>query len=116
MKNTTITLPYPPSGLSPNARLFWAAKRRTARSYELDCDTRLCKWRATLKGATQFRFTFAPPDKKRRDVDNVIASMKGCIDVLSRYSGIDDSKFKIDWPREFHPPVKNGAVYVEVIA
>lgn len=110
-----VTLPYPPSGLNPNARLHWAEKRRSSKIYDKECWVQLREFPNALKGKTEFRFTFAPPDNKRRDVQNVVAALKGCVDLIATFTGIDDSKFKIDWPREFLPPVKNGAVYLEII-
>lgn len=110
-----IELPYPPPGLNPNARLHWAKKYKIDLQYRSDWWAEFICIGQELAGKTQFRITFAPPDKKRRDIDNVIASLKSGIDQLSRHTGVDDSKFKIDWAREFLPPVKGGAVYLEII-
>ena len=68
-----------------------------------------------LRGKREFRINFAPPDKRRRDLDNIIASLKSCQDALSDAAMVDDSQFKMHWPVEFLPPEKGGAVYVEVL-
>ena len=67
------------------------------------------------KGASRFSIEFCPPDIRKRDMDNFIASCKSGIDGLAMASGIDDSKFKIQWPVEFSAPRKGGAVIVTVL-
>ena len=61
----------------------------------------------------EFKFTFHPPDKRKRDVDNVIASLKALIDGLADAWGIDDSEFLITYPRKFAEPVKGGKIIIE---
>jgi crossover junction endodeoxyribonuclease RusA len=55
---------------------------------------------------------FCPPDYRRRDRDNLIASMKAATDGLADALGIDDSKFITSY--RMGQPVKGGAVLVTV--
>jgi crossover junction endodeoxyribonuclease RusA len=102
--------------LNPNKRLHWALKAKVTSKARTTWGWELTRFKASLKGKTEFAITFAPPDKKRRDVDNAIASSKPLLDALADITGIDDSKFKIAWGREFMRPMQGGAVFVEVLA
>ena len=67
-----------------------------------------------LKGIQQrkIRLLFSPPDKRRRDVDNMLASMKASLDGIALAIGCDDVEFcPVILDRA--PPVKGGSVLVE---
>lgn len=112
----TIRCTFPPSSLSPNARLHWAPKARATASSKLLWYKELLiynkAYNKALEGKTEFKISFAPPDKCRRDVDNLIASCKALCDSLALVTHIDDSKFKIEWARELLVPVAGGAVFI----
>jgi crossover junction endodeoxyribonuclease RusA len=56
-----------------------------------------------------------PPDKRRRDWDNIIASLKSGLDGIADALGIDDSRFRLSI--EMLPEVmKGGRVDVVVEA
>jgi crossover junction endodeoxyribonuclease RusA len=54
--------------------------------------------------------TFCPPDKRRRDLDNIIASFKAGADGIADGLGIDDSLFNCTY--SLGAPVGDGAVFV----
>lgn len=56
--------------------------------------------------------TFCPPDKRRRDVDNMLASIKSGLDGISDATGVDDSAWHYGIARG--DSVKGGAVLVHV--
>jgi crossover junction endodeoxyribonuclease RusA len=112
-----VKLDWPDKGLSPNARLHYFAKSRLVKS------ARQAAWGATLaefgaparlpKGSrVNLEVVFCPPDNRRRDRDNLIASMKAATDGISDALGIDDSKFTTTY--SIGEPVKGGAVLVTV--
>lgn len=110
-----IVLPWPPSALSPNARSHWRKHAAAKKAYRLACG-----YQAHLQGAKAIdaerlavRFTFVPPDKRRRDLDNLIAAMKSGIDGLADVLGVDDSKWRMSF--ELAEQV-GGMVRVEVVA
>jgi crossover junction endodeoxyribonuclease RusA len=105
-----ITLPWPPSKLSPNARLHWAAKAKAFKAYKMLCFALLSQHRAGLKGKQTLVLEFCPPDGRRRDLDNMLASFKAGIDAMSEITGVDDSQFLIAFRKG--EPVKGGAVLV----
>jgi len=100
-----IILPWPPRELSPNARAHWAQKARAAKTYR-----RTCYWltrhsepdKPAQDGPIPVRITFHPRDKKARDEDNMLASLKAGLDGVADALGVSDSRFEIT--------VRRGAV------
>lgn len=107
----TISLPWPPSQLNPNVRSHWAVKAKFAKQYKHDCIWLLRPHYEAIAGKNTFTFTFCPPDKRRRDDDNIISAFKAGRDGLSYITGVDDSKFVVTYA--MGEPVKGGAVIVE---
>lgn len=105
-----IDLPWPPRGLWPNTRNHWAMTARAKRSYKVTAWT-LTKQAGAVPGIN-VAMLFCPPDKRRRDLDNMIAAMKAGIDGISDAIGIDDSRFVLSFA--IGPVVANGAVIVTV--
>jgi Holliday junction resolvase RusA-like endonuclease len=58
--------------------------------------------------------TISPPDKRRRDRDNLQHSLKYALDELALHLGVDD--FNFDPRYTFADPVSGGRVLVEVSA
>lgn len=115
-RETRVTLAWPDKGLSPNARLHWGRKSRLVKL------ARTAAWGATLEvtGAGPSRLgktvhldmVFCPPDKRRRDRDNLIASMKAATDGIADALRVDDSRFVSTY--SIGEPVKGGAVFVTI--
>jgi crossover junction endodeoxyribonuclease RusA len=113
---TSIMLPWPPKELSPNARQHWASLARAKRAYRA-----ACAWQAKAQGVGSLpadarplvALTFVPPDRRARDRDNMLASMKSGLDGLADVLGCDDSRWRlqIDVAQEV-----GGFVRVEVQA
>lgn len=112
----TITLPWPDKDLSPNARVHFhalAAAKRQAKSIAhglaLEAGARFL---AIARGPV-VTWQFSPPDRRRRDLDNCIASCKAYSDGLAMALQVDDSA----WEWRFLPmgqPVKGGQVTVTI--
>ena len=84
----TVVLPWPPKELSPNARLHHMALHRVKKAYRTACWLQARKAgmsAATLLGAeeAEVHLVFYPPDKRNRDADNMLASMKAGLDGLA---------------------------------
>ena len=109
-----VTLPWPSNKLSPNARLHWS--KRYGASQEARLTARLLTSAEMHQRphwhAAEVTMTFCPPDKRRRDIDNMIASMKAATDGISDALGIDDSRFVLTYKRG--EPVSKGAVKVQI--
>ena len=96
MSTTTLTLPWPPNTLSPNARHgHWGARARAAKRYRDTCYLCVLEQRAKLPAGTSFdiELRFAPPAGHRYDRDNLVARMKHGLDGVARAWGIDDHQF-----------------------
>lgn len=115
-----IELPWPVAALSPNRKksLHWAAVhglnvKRMAGSRILTLLAMQQAGYVPPPGALAMTATFCPPDKRRRDLDNLLAAMKPDFDGISQALGVDD--------QHFHPltlrrgeAVKGGCVVLEV--
>jgi len=97
----TVTLGWPSRALSPNARSHWAALARAKKAARKEgyITTWMSQTRGTpylsLDGAASIsiQVTFIPPGSRRRDLDNLIASIKPHLDGISDAIGIDDSRW-----------------------
>ena len=93
-----IVLGWPPSQLSPNARLHWAKLARHKKNYRQGCHSvakeQLKKYAIqSLPERMVLEMTFVPPDKRNYDRDNLTARMKAGIDGLADALRIDDKRF-----------------------
>lgn len=115
----SVVLPWPPKTLSPNARVHHMALAKTKKAYK-----EACMWQAKADGVKSMAaaklhltITFVPPDKRRRDLDNMLSSIKSGLDGLRDVLGVDDGHPGLDWQysqRSAGPKVYS--VEVEVIA
>jgi crossover junction endodeoxyribonuclease RusA len=111
----TITLPWPYPTLSPNARAHWRriaeVKKIARRDAYFAAKAARCQ---TIQAEfITARITFFPPDRRARDMDNMVASLKASIDGVAEAIGIDDSK----WNLQLAPisdPVKLGRVTIQL--
>ena len=91
----TVTIPWPPKECSPNARVHRMVLAKAKAAYKDVCYL-LAK--ESKMQAPDYQplvcVEFFPPDKRRRDVDNALASIKAGIDGIAQAIGIDDSNFK----------------------
>lgn len=97
---STVVLPWPPKELSPNARMHYMALHRAKKAYRTACWLQARKAgmsAATLMGAdeAEVHLIFYPPDRRNRDMDNMIASMKAGLDGLADALKVDDSAFHV---------------------
>jgi crossover junction endodeoxyribonuclease RusA len=95
----TITLPYPDPSLSPNRKngAHWAAtkaKKDSAKEagYYM---AKVCYASEKPENVkTPVTITFTQSDKRKRDLDNLLAASKPAIDGIAQGMGIDDSLFE----------------------
>jgi len=105
-----VFLPWPPKALSPNAREDRRKVAGVRAKYRIDC---ACS--AKANGATAIEakalhvtLTFLPPDRKRRDLDNMLAAAKSALDGLADVLKVDDSRWSLTLHRG--EPVRNGRI------
>jgi crossover junction endodeoxyribonuclease RusA len=117
-----ITLPWPNPKLAPNRiRGHWAkvgdAKRSAFEAaYMLTFQAarqHVGEWYPLSAANVPVTLTFNPPDKRRRDLDGLLSSMKQALDGVATALTIDDEKFSPITLRRGEP-VKGGAVILEI--
>lgn len=92
-----LTLPWPPSALSPNARTHWSALARAKKAYRAACAAQ-----AQAQGARRIKadrlhltLTFYPPNRRAHDLDNCLARLKSGLDGLADVLGVDDKHWSL---------------------
>lgn len=110
-----IELPWPPKDVSPNARGHWSKKARAVKAYRDACGWEMCARgvKPIEADAILARITFHAPDRRPRDIDNMLASIKPAIDAVAGVIGVNDSKWKITMARG-EPALKRGVVAMEL--
>lgn len=95
--NIKIVLPFPAAKLNPN--------RRSGRSWQVTAAEKVAAWQAgkiatlkalngkafTVANPVKFSITFFCPNRRRRDLDNLLASLKPSLDGICNAVDIDDS-------------------------
>lgn len=110
-----ITLNWPDRVLSPNARCHWSVKAKAAKAYRRDAG-----WLAKASGdkievgreLVYVHVYFFPPDKRRRDLDGMLSSIKAGLDGIADALGVDDHSFCLTI--EVCDPFKRGKVCIVV--
>lgn len=111
-----ISLPWPPKELSPNASCKLKDKMRAQKQYRDTCWalTLQAKPVVTSKRPILLTITFFPPDRRGRDLDNMIGSFKRGQDGLALAIRVDDRHFFPAY--RIGEPVLGGKVLIELDA
>lgn len=92
-----ILLPWPNKHLNPNARVHWSKKSRAAaadrRNAYMHCMAGELAKEGYGSGRLHLWIDFYPPNRKRRDDDNLLSMFKPSRDGIADYLGIDDARF-----------------------
>ncbi len=115
MMLATVQLDWPSRTLHPNARKHWrelAKAKKQARS--------IAHWDAISNGVRTIEprpllvaMTFYCPDKRKRDLDGLISSMKASLDGIADALGVDDHHFRIS-AQKSDRICPDGMVVVEI--
>jgi crossover junction endodeoxyribonuclease RusA len=89
-----LILPYPPSELSPNKRLHWAAKTKIKNTEKQIGAALALAYKGKLYGNIPLSLVFHAATKRSYDLDNALASCKAAIDGLAEGLGINDKQFR----------------------
>ena len=112
-----IVLGWPNRALSPNARCHWAIKRKATvaarRESHFEAFRKMEGKRAVPIGKIGVRLSFYPPDRRARDEDNLIASMKSSLDGIADALRVNDKSFHILEPF-VGSPIQGGCVHVDL--
>lgn len=92
----TVTLCWPPAILLPNHKSHWKDKALAVKGQR-----QLAHWEckiarlARMTGPVGVHMFFYPPDRRRRDEDGMISSLKAALDGVSDAIGVDDHLFRL---------------------
>src|SRR5574343_2095328 len=112
---STYSLPWPAKELSPNARVHWATLARMKKVYRMAaayCVMQQGGKKLTAK-SLQVRVSFVPPDRRKRDKENMLAAIKAGLYGLADALGVDNSAWELTIAPVL-PPDGNPRVIVEV--
>lgn len=92
-----VKLPWPPSGLNPNARLHRMAVAKLKATYRAVCaDAARFQGGGKIEAdALTLRLTFVPPDRRHRDLDNMLSSIKAGLDGLADVLQVNDRSWSL---------------------
>jgi len=113
-----LELPWPPKELSPNARVHYLTFARAKNAYRESAywlakqRDHGCTLSTTFMGPIALAFTFHPPDRRKRDLDNMLSSVKAGIDGIADALGVNDARFEYALRRS--EPVKGGRVVIVI--
>lgn len=98
MARVELVFPWPARALSPNARGHWTRLHKASKQARRDAylltrqaGAHLLNWGT---GRLELELVFVPPDRRRRDDDNLVAAFKPYRDGLAQALGIDDVRFR----------------------
>ncbi len=97
MTTLHLTLPWPPTALSPNTRQHWSALSRAKKAYRHACAITARQQGATRSDAKKLHVSlvFVPPTRRAYDLDNLLARMKSGLDGLADVLGVDDKHWSL---------------------
>ncbi len=94
---TPIVLAWPHRDLHPNSRMHWGRKAKAVKAarYQAGLAAMVAGWQAVAlpPGRLHLWLDFYPPDRRRRDDDGLLSSMKAARDGIADTLGIDDARF-----------------------
>jgi crossover junction endodeoxyribonuclease RusA len=92
-----LVLPWPSSDLSPNSRLHFYAKSKAVKAYRDGAFwlTRSREIAINPVGEILIQIMFHPPDRRHRDLDNMLASFKAGLDGIADALSVNDNSFAL---------------------
>ena len=87
-------------------------KAKLKKEYRAKCRAIAYKDKTQLSAPIHLAITFHPPDKRKRDLDNMLASIKSGLDGIADAIEVDDFHWVLTIKRA--EPVKGGAINIKV--
>ena len=112
-----LVLPWPSRDLHPNARVHWGRKSKAAKAAKREANVLAAAagWhRETLPdGPLHVWIDGYPTDRRRRDADGLLSSLKPALDGIALALGVDDRRF-VPHPWVKDEVRKGGQVVVRI--
>lgn len=119
MATNKTRIPWPPARLTSN-KLHgrqWYATHDIKTKYKLDA--KVCFQNDAITPPDGWtggiRIAFHQPSNHGRDVDNLLRAIKGALDQLSKFIGVDDKNFWFDKVTKTYDPNRIGFVEIELV-
>jgi crossover junction endodeoxyribonuclease RusA len=109
-----VVLPWPPKGLQPHAKGHWRPKAKATKAYRAEARKRAEAVGVARDPGAVLTITCHPPDRRRRDCQNMPSQLKAAIDGIADAMGCDDKGFRVRFPEAFAEPVADGSVVIVV--
>lgn len=92
-----VTLPWPPSDLSPNTRQHYMALARARKAYRAACWAQAKAQGLGKLTAARLHIDveFVPPTRRGFDLDNLLARIKSGMDAIADVTGVDDKHWTL---------------------
>lgn len=103
---------WPHKDLNPNSRKHYQAKAKLRAKQKSDAFFITKSYGESWPEQTGIDIVFHPPNKRHRDLDNLLASCKGMIDGMCEALGINDKDLHpitLDWGEV----IKGGKVEIK---
>lgn len=91
---------WPARPLWQNVHCHWAQKARAVSAARAEAHAEaLLRGTANIRGADAYtvRCDFYPPDRRKRDFQNMPATVKAHLDGIAEALGVDDHCFDVSW-------------------
>lgn len=109
-----LELPWFDKILNPNARPHWTKKAKAkSAQFEVGRFEASRTHKPTLALNYALKILFYPPDKRNRDLDNCLSSIKSGLDGIACGWQVNDKLFK-PITIDFGEVVKGGKIIIEV--
>ena len=112
MPDYLIRLGWPNRALSPNARVDRRKATEPRKAAVTEGWAEAKRTGAKIPADAHLDITFYPPNNQRRDLDNLLASIKPHLDGIARAAGVDDAGWSFTIRKG--DPVKGGSVVIHV--
>lgn len=110
-----ITLPWFNPILNPNERSHILKKSKARAKQKSDAHFLALQKRIKHHhDGYALHIVFYPPNRRRRDLDNCLASIKGAIDGIANACNMDDKDFR-PITIDFGDLVKHGKITIEMV-
>lgn len=109
-----VTLPWPPKQLQAHAKGHWRPKHSATKAYRTTAFWLAKAARLQPNPRAEIRVEYRPPARWRYDCHSFHQRIKPAIDGIADAMGCDDNGFRVHWPAEFGPVVKDGAVIITI--
>lgn len=97
MTTLQLTLPWPPSALSPNTRSHWRVLALAKKAYRAECARQALAQGIRRIDAERLHVSlvFVPPNRRAFDLDGLLSRMKSGLDGLADVLQVDDSAWSL---------------------